>query len=375
MAPIGIVAMLSQTSGEFWIAGAVAATYALSNALLAPQISRAVDRLGQFLVLLPMTLVSTASFMLLIASANLDWPIWTLFGAAIAAATMPSFQAMIRARWSKLFRDRPELNTAFAFEGAADELIYILGASLSVGLSVSLFPEAGLVASTLFLLSGGLAFLTQRRTEPLPSAGRSTGSAIRQRPVQVMMLALIFVGAIFATAEVSAVAITKELGEPRAASVVVGLYAMGSFFAGLIMGALNLRFPLERQLAAALGVLALTALPLPFVHTVPALTIAVFVSGIAISPTFITAFALVERRVPPAMLTEGITWVMTGLGIGVALGAFASGWVVDTLGASNGFCISIVAGALAFLTVLLGQGTLSAREDPQLASNATSAAE
>ena len=33
MAPIGIVAMLSQTHGEFWLAGAVSATYALANAL------------------------------------------------------------------------------------------------------------------------------------------------------------------------------------------------------------------------------------------------------------------------------------------------------------------------------------------------------
>ena len=47
MAPIGIVAMLSQTHGEYWLAGAVSATYALTNALLAPQISRLIDRLGQ----------------------------------------------------------------------------------------------------------------------------------------------------------------------------------------------------------------------------------------------------------------------------------------------------------------------------------------
>ena len=36
MAPIGIVAMLSQTYGEYWLAGAVSATYALTNALVAP---------------------------------------------------------------------------------------------------------------------------------------------------------------------------------------------------------------------------------------------------------------------------------------------------------------------------------------------------
>ena len=38
MAPIGIVAMLSQTHGEYWLGGAVSATYALTNALIAPQI-------------------------------------------------------------------------------------------------------------------------------------------------------------------------------------------------------------------------------------------------------------------------------------------------------------------------------------------------
>ena len=32
MAPIGIVAMLSQTRGEYWLAGAVSATFALANA-------------------------------------------------------------------------------------------------------------------------------------------------------------------------------------------------------------------------------------------------------------------------------------------------------------------------------------------------------
>ena len=361
MAPIGIVAMLSQTHGEFWLAGAVSATYALANALFAPQISRVVDRLGQSRVLIPTTVVAVAAFAVLMLAAAQHWPLWTLFAAALAAAVMPSYPAMIRARWSELFRDRPELNTAFAFESSADELVYIAGASLSVGLAVALFPEAGLLASTLFLALGGLAFIAQRRTEPAPLATVVGGgqSAIRQRPVQIITLALIFVGAIFATAEVSAVAITEKLGEPGAASLVIGVYAVGSFVVGLIVGALNLKLALEKQLAIALAVIAVTAWPLLFVDSVPMLALAVFLSGVAISPTFITAFGLIERRVPAAMLTEGITWVMTGIGIGMALGSFVTGWVVDTYGAGNGFVVSVVAGALALLTVLLGQRTLS----------------
>jgi MFS family permease len=377
MAPIGIIAMLSQTHGEYWLAGAVAAVYGIGNALIAPQLSRLVDRLGQSRVLVPSTLVAAISFAVLILANMQQWPIWTLFAAALGAATMPSFPAMVRARWSELFRDRPELNTAFAFESAADELVYIAGASFSVGLSVALFPEAGMVASTLALVLGSLAFIVQKATEPAirPAGEGAGGSAIRQRAVQIVTLALVFVGAIFATAEVSAVAITEALGEPGAASLVIGVYAMGSFVVGLIVGALNIRMALQRQLAIALGILALTAWPLLIADTVPFLAIAVFVSGLAISPTFITAFGLIERRVPAAMLTEGITWVMTGIGIGMALGAFAAGLVVDAFGPQNGFWVSVVAGALAFLTVLLGQRVLGGEARAGLAAQSAQPAE
>jgi MFS family permease len=361
MAPIGIVAMLSQALGEYWLAGAVSATFALTNALVAPQISRLVDRLGQAKVMVPATIVSVAAFTALIAATNQGWPTWTLFASALLAATMPSIPAMVRARWTEIFRDRPELNTAFAFESAADELVYIAGASVSVGLSVALFPEAGMLVSTLFLAFGSAAFILQRSTEPRvrPVEHGGGGSAIRQRPVQIITFALIFIGAIFATAEVSAVAITKELGQPGAASLVIGVYAVGSFVVGLIVGALNLKMALQRQLAIAVAIIALTTLPLLVADTVPLLALAVFVSGVAISPTFITAFGLIERRVPEAMLTEGVTWVMTGIGIGMALGAFAAGWVVDNFGAQNGFWVSVVAGTISLLTVLLGQRTLA----------------
>jgi MFS family permease len=360
MAPIGIVAMLSQKHGEYWLAGAVAATFALTNALAAPQISRYIDRIGQTGVVVPTTMISVAAFAALILATHQNWPLWTLFVSAFLAAAMPSMPAMVRARWTEIFRGRPELNTAFAFESAADELVYIAGASLAVGLSVALFPEAGMLASTLSLAIGSAAFILQRATEPKPKPQGLVrhASAIRQRPVQIVTAALIFVGAIFSTAEVSAVAITKALGQPNAASLVIGVYAAGSFVVGLIIGALSPKMPLQRQLAIAIGTLALTSVPLLFAETVPMLAVAVFVSGVAISPTFITAFGLIERRVPEAMLTEGVTWVMTGIGIGMALGAFVAGWVVDNFGAHNGFWVSVVAAAASLLIVLLGQASL-----------------
>lgn len=366
MAPIGIVAMLSQTHGAYWLAGAVSATFALTNALAAPQISRLVDRFGQMRVVAPATALSALAFIALIAGANRDWPDWSLFLAAFLAAAMPSMPAMVRARWTELFRGRREMNTAFALESALDELVYIAGASLSVGLAVSLFPEAGMLASTLLLTLGTAAFLAQRQSEPpvRPADEHAAGSAIRLRPVQIITLALIFVGAIFATTEVTVVAITEELGRSGAASPVIGVYAVGSFVLGIVLGALNLQTPLQRQLAIAVSVVAVTTLPLLLVDTVGLLALAVFVSGIAVSPTFITAFGLIERRVPESMLTEGVTWVMTGIGIGMALGAFAAGWVVDTFGAHNGFWVSVLSGAASLATVLAGQRSLAGGRAP-----------
>jgi predicted MFS family arabinose efflux permease len=290
-----------------------------------------------------------------------------LFASAFLAAFMPSMPALVRARWTEALRDRPELATAFAFESAADELVYIAGASLSVGLAVALFPEAGMLASTLALALGTAAFIGQRATEPKVRVAEGAAphrSAIWLRPVQFITVAMIFVGATFATAEVTTVAITKALGQPNAATLVIGVYALGSFILGIALGAFRVGMALQRQLLIAVGVLTVTALPLLVADTVPLLAVAIFLSGIAISPTFITAFGLVERRVPDSVLTEGVTWVTTGIGIGMALGAFVSGWVVDSFGAQNGFWVSVAAAAAAFVTVALGQRSLGGTARP-----------
>ena len=139
------------------------------------------------------------------------------------------------------------------------------------------------------------------------------------------MFTLVAVGAIFGTAEVTVIALSKEFGQPAAASFILAGYATGSMIVGIIYGALKLKMPLSRQFLLAIAFLALMTLPLLFVGNIPALALALFLSGASISPTFITAFGLIERHVPASKLTEGITWAMTGIGIGMAVGPFTSG--------------------------------------------------
>ncbi|MBA8880476.1 MFS transporter [Phyllobacterium myrsinacearum] len=371
MITLGIVTMLSQTHGAYWLAGAVSAAFALSNALIAPQISRFIDRYGQRRVLPPVTIITILALMALIVSARYGAPNWMLFLFAVLAGFMPSISAMVRARWTEIYRDTPKLHTAFALESVVDEIIYMLGPILSIGLSVALFPEAGPLAATLFLAVGTLLFIAQRSTEPpVHAQDRSKGaSVIRLRPLQWIVLTLIAIGAIFGTAEVTAIAFAEEQGQKAAASIVLASYAAGSLIIGLVFGALKFKRSLATQFLLAITLAMLTTLPLLFATSIPVLAVLLFLAGAAVSPTIIISMGLIERLVPPSKLTEGITWAMTGIGIGMALGSSVSGLVIDAYGARFGFCVSVAAGVAAL--TIAGMVYWSARPKPVTHCEAT----
>ena len=356
MVTIGIVTMLSQARGEYWLAGVVAATVALSNALIAPQISRLVDRHGQSKVLIPATLATIVALIGLMLATRLNAPIWVLFLFAGLAGLEPSMMAMVRARWTEIYRDTPHLRTAFAFESVVDEMVFMVGPVLAIGLSVIWFPEAGPLAATILLAVGMALFVAQRATEPPvhPQGADSSGSAIRLVPVQIIALLMVALGAVFGTAEVTAVAFAEAQGNKAAASLALAAYAAGSFITGLVFGALRLRLALTTQLLLAIGLAAATTLPLLIVSSLWMLGIVLFIAGASISPTVIVAMALVERHAPPSKLTEGITWVMTGMGVGMALGSALSGWLIDVYGARSGFYVSVAGGFSALAIVVAG---------------------
>lgn len=151
MVTVGIVTMLSETTGRYGMAGAVAATFAVTNSLVSPRVSRFVDRHGQARVLIPATMISVAAFAGLIVNTRLGGPYWLLFVFALAAGLMPSMAAMVRARWTEIYRGTPSLHTAFAFESVLDEVTYMFGSVVSIGLSLSLFPEAGPLLSLIHI--------------------------------------------------------------------------------------------------------------------------------------------------------------------------------------------------------------------------------
>ena len=356
MIGIGIITMLSEVRGAYTLAGAVAATFALATALLAPRISRLVDRHGQGRVLPVASGICVLALIALCACVYWSAPDWTLFVFAALSGTLPSMPAMIRARWTEIFRDQPQLRTAYALESVADELSFIVGPPFAVGLSVALFPQAGPLAAALLLAVGVTAFVLQRATAPAVQqheAGRAA-SVLRMPPMRALVAMMSAMGVIVGTIDVLSVAFARAQGVPAGASLVLSAYALGSCVAGLVFGVLKFQMPLARLLSIAAAVTALTTLPLLLVNDLVSLAFGVLLAGLSFAPTMIIAMALVETSVPGQRLTEGLTWLVTGLGAGVAAGAALAGWVVDHHGVGAGFWTAVVAGAIVLLVALPG---------------------
>ncbi|RDI09917.1 MFS transporter [Comamonas sp. AG1104] len=354
MTGIGLITMLSQQRGAYTLAGMVSACFALSIAVLAPRISALVDRYGQFRVL-PFAAASSALSMLaLLACAHWQGPDWLLLVLAAAVGSLPSMPAMVRARWTAIYSGTPQLQTAFALEGVLDDLAFIVGPPLSVGLSMLLFPEAGPLAAALFLIIGVGLFVVQRRTEPpvSPHAGSEQGrtsSMLRQPVVRTLALFMLAQGVIVGVIDVASVAFATAQGQPGMASVVLSFYALGSCAMGLLFGTLRLQMPLSRQIVWVGASVAISALPLLLASNLTALTLAVLLAGITFGPTITVAMSLVEQQVQANRLTEGMTWLLTGLASGVALGAAAAGWLIDHWGAQQSFVLTLLAGGAMWL--------------------------
>ncbi|UQS18145.1 MFS transporter [Pseudomonas sp. HS6] len=366
MIGIGIITMLVEQTGVYWLAGAVAGTFTLANALIGPYISKLVDQRGQSRVLPVVTTFSIGMLLALILAVYMRAPAALLFVLAALAGTMPSMPSMIRARWTQLFRGKPQLHTAFSLDTVLTELAYIIGPPLAIGLSVSFFAEAGPLVAVGLLAVGVTAFLLQRQTEPKVVVGhtRHTGSTLLIPGVPTIVLALLAMGAIGGSIDVAVVAFANAQGWPASATFILAAYAFGSLVAGLTFGALRVSLPIEKQFFIGILVTAITGILPLFSPDVYVLSAMLFIAGISFAPTMVVVMKLGTIIIPPSRITEGLTWMTTGISIGVALGGLLSGLIIDAYGARAGFGVAIFAGLAMLIVVLLGLRTLGTVSAP-----------
>jgi MFS family permease len=356
MVTLGIVLLVADRTGSYQQAGTVSATFLLANAGCALVQARLIDRWGQARVLAPAVLLSTIGLAGLIAGVEEGASrTWTHACAALAGAALPQIGACVRARWVHLVDDT-ELSTALAYESVLDEVVFIVGPALVTVLATAVHPAAGLAFAALASAAGTAILVCLRGTQPpvtAPGRGR-TRVALPWRAIAPLVACAFAMGVLLGGAEVATVAFAESRGSTGLSGVLLSVWALGSLLSGIVVGALAPRSSAAtrfRRCTVALGVLVL---PLPFVSSLVGVGVCLFVSGCAISPTLVAAFARIAEVVPASRMTEGITVFTTGLGAGLAPGAGVTGWAVDAAGYSAGFWVPALAGlggaAVAVLT-------------------------
>ncbi|WP_375425353.1 MFS transporter [uncultured Friedmanniella sp.] len=356
MTTIGIVLLVSLSTGSFGRAGLVAGISTAAGAVSAPLWGRTIDRVGQARVLVTTSLTFTTGLALLAASVLAGWPLaLTLLAAAVVGLGFNSSGAAVRARWNHRLQGSPLLETAFAVEAVLDEVIFIVGPVLVTFLATAVHPVAALGTSAALGLVGSFVLASRRSTEP-PRHPRRAAAAAPARLSPTALLPMVFasvaLGAIFGGMEVVVVAYATESGLLPYAGAFLMAWAVGSLVAGVVVGTITWRRPPAFRFRVGAAALALSLVPLPLVGAPALVAVLLTVSGMAIAPTMIASVGVTRALVPQARLTEALGWNSTGLAAGLALGASVLGQLVDRGGPQLGFTGVVGAGVLLILAAL-----------------------
>lgn len=347
--PIGLVLIVSARTGHYGFAGVVSASYVIGAVPGNPLLARLIDRLGQRRVLIPASLITVGSVVVMVVLLKTNAPLWSLVPPAfVTGFSFLSVGSLMRARWSLVLAGRPELSTAYSVESVLDEVIFVLGPLIATLIATHLDPVDVLYVSIALIAIGAVWLSAQRSTEPPahPVGATKPPSAMHFRGVILMILVMAGVGALFASAEVTMVAFCGQHGHRGLSGLVLALFAGGSGSAGLLYGAKTWRAPLLvrfRQQSLLFAVLPLFFLA---AFNVGVLAVCAFLVGTGTAPMLITAFSLVEQIVPPASLTEGLAYAIAGISLGYGAASSIVGHIADDYGARTAFVVAVVAGLL-----------------------------
>jgi MFS family permease len=353
MYALGIVLAISARDGKYGFAGVLSACYVFGNAVGIPVLSIFVDRFGQRRLLGPAGAVHLLSGVAFAIMLKTGAPDWTLVPPAVVfgAAYLP-FGSLVRARWSNLLDGRPELSTALSIESVLDEVIFVIGPLIATVLATQADPVLVICLGVALVSFGSWRLAELRDTEPPvhPREDAGHGSALRSRGLVMLTVVSIGMGALFASAEVAMVAYCGQHHHRSWSGFVLAAIAVASGTSGLVYGAVEWRTSVLHRFRLQAVVFAVLPVVLFAATNVAVLALCAFVLGLGIAPALITCFGLIQQIVPARALTEGLSWIGTGLNFGYGAGAALVGGIADAHGARTAFLV--VVGSSASVGIL-----------------------
>jgi MFS family permease len=380
---LGTVLLLVSLTGHYGTAGTVAGAGSIGYAVLSPGIARLADRRGQGRVLLVQVAVFALAFAAFLTSAELRAPFAVLLlTGVVAGGLMPSMSSMVRTRWSwVLGGDSAGLQTAFAVESVNDELIFVIGPALVTLLATQLFAASGVGTASVLAITGTLAFALQRRTEPKtpepktpeprPESRARRGPRWPSLPAAGLVTlspAFLALGSMFTSVDLSTVAFATERGHRPLAGLILGTFAFGSAVGGLWYGSRHWRSPLGRRFIVTATLTVAGVATFSVMPGLLALDAVCLLAGLAIAPTLIAGYGILERQAPPNRTTEAMAWLGSTISVGIALGSAIAGHLIDAYGARVGYVFGACCGGLAVAICLAGRRRLDTAPEQRAGS-------
>lgn len=366
MSQLGVLVLVSSTTGRYGVGGAAAGILAVSNAIGSPLFGSLSDRVGQRPVVLVQSLTGAAGLAGIVVVTQPGAPEPLIFAmAALTGFALPQVGPLARVRWRPITRDagdqRRLVDAAFSYEGAADEASFVLGPALIGVLAIVAEPAGALLAAAVVLAVFGSWFALHPTSALVARSTVAAGAGAEPLwtgVFAVLVLAQLCVGTIFGSVQTGTTVLATAEGQAGLAGLTHAVLGVGSVIAGLAITGLPERILYAtRMAAAAVGLLVLSA-PLLLVDSLPSLVAVIALLGFAVAPYMISNFALAGILVPVHRVSAAMTLLAGATGIGYALGAALAGRLADAQGHTAAFGVTIAAAGAAVVIAFAANGAL-----------------
>ncbi len=176
------------------------------------------------------------------------------------------------------------------------------------------------------------------------------------------MLAPVYflLGAMFVSIDLSTISFAQHFGHKPLAGFILGTYAFGSATGGLWYGSRQWRAPAEKRFALTLALTVIGVATFWAQPNLVTLTCVIYLCGLTIAPTLIAGFSLLEAQAQRGRRTEAMSWLSSGISVGVAAGASVTGFIIDAHGPRVGYAFAALCGFASAVTCLAGLRRLRA---------------
>ena len=337
MNALGLTLFVQGASGSFARAGWVSAAYMAALAVQAPLLGRWVDQRGPRGVLGPLAALHVLAMLALVGavSGRLALP-WVLLAAFGAGLSFPPVAMVLRAAFRKADLPASVRQSAFAVDSVVTESCFILGPML-VGFAMLLGSAAYAVLLAAACVALGVAGFVRsgaldRWGQVEQNAARHWLGPLRTSAVRRCLVLGLLTATGIGLNEMAIPAFATAQGTPGRVGWFYAAMSVPSALAGLYYGTRRWGWPLNRQILLTLAWLAVGSLVMAQAPSAGWFVLACSVTGLAFGP-MITALSLQLGALSPReYVTEAFTWSMTVFMIGLGLGFWAGGALVERFG-------------------------------------------